>query len=122
MSTVYHAFSGSNKTVDDVIDFLLENFTGDDKVKHLDLLVELVEEDSPSVHPDVFHEKSVANFHQDDVDKLVYFDYDNFNGSSVRVGYILSLEYDTILLHDLSVGGEYRRFNNSNISNRHILS
>lgn len=56
---------------------------------------------------------------------LIYFDYANpHSGPIQRVGYVASLDDDSILLHDLTTTGynKLRRFSHEYIENTHQLS
>ena len=57
-----------------------------------------------------------------DENDLVWFDYNHSGrGLTTRCGYVLEVDSDSLLLHDLSVSGEYRRFKLDYIENLTLL-
>jgi hypothetical protein len=110
-------------SVADLVLYLLENFDPTANVEVLELIVDVnakVRVYKPSCDEKPSHEKKVNKevftvTELDDPDEvnvgdLVYFDYTNAgNGPVTRVGFVVSDNYGSLLLYDLTVDG-LRRF------------
>lgn len=112
------------KTVSDLVIAILSTYDASATIVDFSLTLKTTGDIRRNKKGVIYAAQPATSFEEgvDDVNnQLVYFDYNDITkGVSTRVGFVINVTDDYVLLWDLSVGGQIRRFSRGRINSGSI--